>query len=274
MRFPSSRQRVGHGRTLLAGQLGSAPCSPRIVPPGAPPSGPPYVGDPTCGGRSGCSASSATSSPTRLASTPRSPRTPSGSSRSTSTSTAGCCSTSAAARATSATAFEAAGATYFALDADVGELSGSGEDRARGRTVIGSGMQLPFADASVDVCYSSNVLEHVADPWRMADEMLRVTRPGGTVLHQLHGLVRPVGRPRDLAVALPRRPPRPPPLRREARPRAEEQVRRVAVRRHRARRSALGATGRRAPRSSPSSRATTRGGRCWLLRVPGRCARW
>jgi SAM-dependent methyltransferase len=75
------------------------------------------------------------------------------------------------------TAFQAAGATYYALDADVGELSGMG-DIATG-TVIGSGMQLPFADDSLDVVYSSNVLEHVSDPWRMADEMLRVTRPGG-----------------------------------------------------------------------------------------------
>ncbi len=41
-------------------------------------------------------------------------------------------------------------------------------------------MQLPFTDGAVDVCYSSNVLEHVPDPWLMADEMLRVTRPGGT----------------------------------------------------------------------------------------------
>ncbi len=31
----------------------------------------------------------------------------------------------------------------------------------------------------MDVCYSSNVLEHVPDPWRMAEEMVRVTRPGG-----------------------------------------------------------------------------------------------
>ena len=76
-------------------------------------------------------------------------------------------------------AFVAAGATYLALDSDVGELSGLG-DIAAG-TVIGSGMQLPFADDCVDVCYSSNVLEHVSDPWRMADEMLRVTRPGGLV---------------------------------------------------------------------------------------------
>ena len=75
------------------------------------------------------------------------------------------------------TAFEEAGATYYALDADVGELAGMGEI-ARG-TVIGSGMQLPFADDCLDVVYSSNVLEHVSDPWKMADEMLRVTRPGG-----------------------------------------------------------------------------------------------
>jgi SAM-dependent methyltransferase len=33
----------------------------------------------------------------------------------------------------------------------------------------------------VDLCYSSNVLEHVPHPWRMAEEMVRVTRPGGIV---------------------------------------------------------------------------------------------
>lgn len=74
-------------------------------------------------------------------------------------------------------AFTAAGATYFALDSDVGELSGAGDIGAD--TVVGSGMQLPFADDSLDVVYSSNVLEHVSDPWLMAQEMLRVTRPGG-----------------------------------------------------------------------------------------------
>jgi len=74
-------------------------------------------------------------------------------------------------------AFRAAGADYWALDADVGELSGAG--RIEPGTVVGDGMNLPFGDGSVDLCYSSNVLEHVPDPWRMADEMLRVTRPGG-----------------------------------------------------------------------------------------------
>lgn len=74
-------------------------------------------------------------------------------------------------------AFTEAGATYFALDSDVGELAGAG-DIGSG-TVIGSGMELPFATDAFDVCYSSNVLEHVSDPWQMADEMVRVTRPGG-----------------------------------------------------------------------------------------------
>jgi SAM-dependent methyltransferase len=76
-------------------------------------------------------------------------------------------------------AFQAAGATYLAVDTDVGELSGRGEIGPG--TVIGDGMRLPFRDAAVDVCYSSNVLEHVPDPWQMAAEMVRVTRPGGTV---------------------------------------------------------------------------------------------
>jgi SAM-dependent methyltransferase len=76
-----------------------------------------------------------------------------------------------------ADAFERAGATYLALDSDVGEMAGRGE--VRPGSVLGNGMRLPFADGSVDVCYSSNVLEHVPRPWRMAEEMVRVTRPGG-----------------------------------------------------------------------------------------------
>jgi SAM-dependent methyltransferase len=78
-----------------------------------------------------------------------------------------------------ADAFETAGATYRTVDSDVGEMSMVTEPRAG--SVIGSGMALPFADGSVDVCYSSNVLEHVREPWLMADEMVRVTRPGGLV---------------------------------------------------------------------------------------------
>lgn len=78
-----------------------------------------------------------------------------------------------------ADAFRRAGACYVSLDADAGELSAHGLPQTG--TVLGSGTALPFGDDVVDVCYSSNVLEHVAEPWRMADEMVRVTRPGGTV---------------------------------------------------------------------------------------------
>jgi SAM-dependent methyltransferase len=74
-------------------------------------------------------------------------------------------------------AFRAAGAAYVSVDSDLGELSAVG--KLGPGTVLGSGLDLPIRDASVDVCYSSNVLEHVPAPERMADEMVRVTRPGG-----------------------------------------------------------------------------------------------
>jgi len=79
-----------------------------------------------------------------------------------------------------ADAFVRAGARYAGVEPDVGELT------ARGTTGVnalrGSGLALPLADASVDVAYSSNVLEHVPDPEAMAEEMLRVARPGGLVV--------------------------------------------------------------------------------------------
>src|SRR5690606_8181229 len=72
-------------------------------------------------------------------------------------------------------AFAAAGAHYIGADSDVGELSARG--RPAPGSLIASGLALPVRDAAVDVCYSSNVLEHVSRPWAMAEEMLRVTRP-------------------------------------------------------------------------------------------------
>jgi SAM-dependent methyltransferase len=78
-------------------------------------------------------------------------------------------------------AFEASGAAYIAVDADAGEMRLHGRSPSS-RTVQADGRLLPFATASFDVTYSSNVAEHVDEPWRMADEMVRVTRPGGTVV--------------------------------------------------------------------------------------------
>ena len=76
-----------------------------------------------------------------------------------------------------AAAFEEAGAAYVGLDVAVGDLSG----RTRPE-VVGQGERLPFADGSVDVVVSSNVMEHVRRPGAVGREMLRVVRPGGLVL--------------------------------------------------------------------------------------------
>jgi len=74
-----------------------------------------------------------------------------------------------------AAAFAAAGARHVALDADPAELRTRPAIAARGE-------RLPLADRSVDVCFSSNVVEHVPAPWRFADELVRVTRSGGLVV--------------------------------------------------------------------------------------------
>ena len=51
--------------------------------------------------------------------------------------------------------------------------------RAPGTTVAADGYRLPFADGVADLTFSSNVLEHVANPKALVTEMIRVTRPGG-----------------------------------------------------------------------------------------------
>ncbi|TWJ30268.1 alpha-(1-_3)-arabinofuranosyltransferase domain-containing protein [Micromonospora sagamiensis] len=75
--------------------------------------------------------------------------------------------------------FRRAGAAYVGLDPAVGDFAAAGA--AVSGMVRGSGTALPVRSGGVDVCYSSNVLEHVAEPEAMLDEMVRVTRPGGTV---------------------------------------------------------------------------------------------
>jgi SAM-dependent methyltransferase len=79
-----------------------------------------------------------------------------------------------------AEAFSDAGARYVALDADPAALR---VPRPAGTTAVaGRGELLPVRDGGVDVCFSSNLVEHVPAPWRFADELVRVTRPGGLVV--------------------------------------------------------------------------------------------
>lgn len=76
-------------------------------------------------------------------------------------------------------AMRAAGSNCYGVEYDFGELTWRGEPPTG--IAIGSALELPFRDGSFDVAFSSNVLEHVPEPWTMADEMVRVTRPGGIV---------------------------------------------------------------------------------------------
>src|SRR5262249_51820427 len=89
-----------------------------------------------------------------------------------------------------AAAFVDAGLHYIGVEPDPSEMhigaalaatSSTAPASIRGMTayVRASGVALPFADSSVDICLSSNVAEHVPQPWRLGGEMLRVTKPGG-----------------------------------------------------------------------------------------------
>lgn len=79
-----------------------------------------------------------------------------------------------------ADAFRDRGAAYLSVEPDAGEMAAAGIDQRS--AVRAQGEHLPFRTGSVDVCYSSNVAEHTRTPWAMADEMVRVTRPGGTIV--------------------------------------------------------------------------------------------
>ena len=75
--------------------------------------------------------------------------------------------------------FREAGALALCLDTDSGELAALGAPGPG--SVLASALRLPLASGTVDVCFSSNVLEHVGD-WRsMLAEMVRVTKPGGVI---------------------------------------------------------------------------------------------
>lgn len=71
--------------------------------------------------------------------------------------------------------FRNRGARYVAIDHDPTVTS------VRDGGVTGSAMALPCADGCADVVFSSNLLEHVPDFEAVADEMVRVTRPGGVL---------------------------------------------------------------------------------------------
>ncbi|MGI5352260.1 class I SAM-dependent methyltransferase [Streptomyces sp. CA-250714] len=75
--------------------------------------------------------------------------------------------------------FRRRGARCYLFEPDPEELHAGG--RKPQGAVLADGYLLPLADGVADVCFSSNVLEHVADPQTFLSEMVRVTRPGGLI---------------------------------------------------------------------------------------------
>jgi SAM-dependent methyltransferase len=76
-------------------------------------------------------------------------------------------------------AFRARGASCYLFEPDPGEMSSRGE--SPGGAVVADGYWLPVRDGGADICFSSNVLEHVSDPVGLIDEMVRATKPGGLI---------------------------------------------------------------------------------------------
>jgi SAM-dependent methyltransferase len=70
-----------------------------------------------------------------------------------------------------------AGARCVLVDANLGELSWRGPPVSG--SVVADALVLPVPSGAVDLVVSSNVLEHVPDPFAIVDEMARVLRPAG-----------------------------------------------------------------------------------------------
>jgi len=76
-------------------------------------------------------------------------------------------------------AFRARGAACYLFEPDLAELASRGAVPAG--AVVADGYWLPVRHGSADVCFSSNVLEHVPDPMGLIEEMIRAARPGGLI---------------------------------------------------------------------------------------------
>jgi 2-polyprenyl-6-hydroxyphenyl methylase / 3-demethylubiquinone-9 3-methyltransferase len=83
--------------------------------------------------------------------------------------------------------FAALGCRVTGVDPSSGSLDAARKHAAQGGLAIqyveGTGESLPFADASFDVVYCCDVLEHVDDLGKTIAEITRVLKPGGAFLY-------------------------------------------------------------------------------------------
>lgn len=106
-----------------------------------------------------------------------------------------------------AIANHAAPARLVALDPSVADLRYGREKRLNGdaRSVAGSAFTLPFASKTFDAVLSGLVLNQFRDARAVVSEMVRVTKPGGTVagyVWDFAGRMEPLRRFWDAAIAL------------------------------------------------------------------------
>ena len=66
---------------------------------------------------------------------------------------------------------------------DLGEnLLSKVAQKCTSERVVGSILEIPFKDNSFDIIVSSEVIEHVPDPYKAIQELFRVLKPGGTLV--------------------------------------------------------------------------------------------
>ena len=70
---------------------------------------------------------------------------------------------------------------YDATGIDLNPAAFEPPPRDRLRLTEGSGTAIPFPNGVFDAAVAYQCLEHIPDPARMLDEMVRVVRPGGCV---------------------------------------------------------------------------------------------
>ena len=86
-----------------------------------------------------------------------------------------------------AAAAAARGATATGTDLAEGMLEAARARHPKLEFVVGDGEALPFEDGGFDATLAAFVINHMPDPERGADELVRVTRPGGRVAVAMWG---------------------------------------------------------------------------------------
>ena len=83
--------------------------------------------------------------------------------------------------------FKAHASSYETFDADP----------RPGIDTVGDIHALPYADATFDTVVSTQVLEHVTEPWRAAEETARILKPGGKCIFTMPFLIQYHAHPDD-----------------------------------------------------------------------------